>query len=471
MPLNSAALPKQKGPQSFQERETLRYTLIADDKPMLNNLRNLLERVMIGKSVPKLVRWGKATPRPLIRSLQRDAFRQAVRYAAKHQSFFGRKLQERGIDPARVQGPGDLRDVFTTPDDLLRFPAKDFLCRAPQTVFETTGTSGAPKRVYFTYDELEFAGRYEAAALWENGVRPGDRVVCTFDPGYWLSSWVTFLGCKRMEVFCSAVGKPTPRDLYPRLALYRYNVIIADPTWLVSLTEIAEREGIVPMKLMVAAGDRMTDVYRDYVQKVWQAPVILGYGSTEAGGGLGMECQRRDGYHLDEFNFLFEIVDPDDEGYGELVVTTLSRRTQPFIRYRMQDVVRFIDEPCSCGAPLRRISKIKGRRDEMVVMGAGNLHPEIFERVLHDVKGISEGWQVAVRQEGLHDILEFRLELSNGTSARWVEEAVRRNLESRYPDLWANQVCGMYKLAFRFLPASALEHGRKPKRLLDERQN
>ena len=438
---------------------------------MLNSLRNLFERTVIGKSVPSLARWGKATPRPLIRSLQRDAFCEAARYAAKHQRFFARKLEEHRIDPAHLHEPGDLGNVFTTPEDLLRLPAEDFLCRSPQAVFETTGTSGVPKRVYFTYDELEFAGRYEAAALWENGVRPSDRVVCTFDPGYWLSSWVTFLGCKRMDVFCSAVGKPTPRDFYPRLGLYRYNVIIADPTWLVGLTEIAEREGTVPIKLIMAAGDRMTDVYRSYVQTVWQAPVVLGYGSTEAGGGLGMECRRRDGYHLDEFNFIFEIVDPDDEGYGELVMTTLSRRTQPFIRYRMRDVARFIDEPCLCGAPLRRISRIKGRRDEMVVMGAGNLHPEIFERTLHDVEGITEGWQVAVRQEGLHDILEFRFELSNGTSPGLVEEVVRRNLESRYPDLWANQVCGMYKLAFSFLRPGALEHGRKPKRLVDERQN
>jgi phenylacetate-CoA ligase len=438
---------------------------------MLNSLRNLFERLVIGESVPSLVRWGKAMPRPLIRNLQADAFRAAVRYAAKRQKFLARKFEEHGISPAGVQRPEDLGDIFTTPDDLLRFPAGDFLCRAPQAVYETTGSSGAPKRVYFTYDELEFAARYEAAALWENGVRPGDRVVCAFDPGYWVSSWVTFLACKRMEVFCSAVGKPTPRDFYPRLALYGYNVIIGDPTWLVSLTEIAEKEGTRPVKLMMAAGDRMTDVYRGYVQDVWRAPVVLGYGSTEAGGGVGMECRRRDGYHIDEFNFRFEIVDPDEDGYGELVMTTLSRQTQPLIRYRTRDVARFIDEPCPCGAPLRRISQIKGRRDEMVVMGAGNMHPEIFEKVLGGVEGVSENWQVAVRQEGVRDILEFRLELSNGTSAGAVEEAVCRNLESLYPDVWANQVCGMYKLAFRFLSAGSVEQRRKPKRLVDERQN
>src|SRR5579875_2634791 len=185
-----------------------------------------------------------------------------------------------------------------------------------------------------------------------------DRVVCTFDAGYWVSSWVTFLACKELGVFCSAIGKPQPRELDSRMGIYRYNVIVADPTWLVSLSEIAEKVGTFPLKFIMAAGDRMTDVYRNYVQDVWKAPVILGYGSTEAGGGLGMECRRGRGYHVDEFNFLFEIIQPDREGYGELVMTTLSRRTEPFIRYRVRDVTRFLEEPCPCGAPLRRIDMI-----------------------------------------------------------------------------------------------------------------
>jgi len=220
---------------------------------------------------------------------------------------------------------------------------------------------------------------------------------------------------------------------------------------------------------MVAAGDRMSDVYRDYVESVWKCPIVLGYGSTEQGGGAGMECLRRTGYHLDEFNFYFEIVDPDAEGYGELVVSTLARRTMPFIRYRVHDVTRFVAGTCPCGAPLRRLERIKGRRDEMVVMGAGNMYPEIFERVLHDVAGISENWQVAVRQEGHHDILEFRLELSNGASTSKVEADIRQNLKSLYPEVWANQTCDMYQLAFRFLPPGSLAQRRKPRRLIDER--
>ena len=300
-------------------------------------------------------------------------------------------------------------------------------------------------------------------------MRPGDRLVCTFDAAYWISSWVTFFACKQAGVFCSAIGKPLPRELYSRMAHYKYNVIAADPTWLVSLSEIAEKEGSFPLKLILAAGDRMTDVYRKYVESVWKCPVILAYGSTEQGGGGGIECIQRGGYHLDDYNFLFEIVEPDEAGYGELVMTTLSRRTMPLIRYRVRDITKFLDKPCPCGVTIRRIAKIRGRRDEMVVMGAGNMYPEIFERVLHDVKGVSDNWQVAVRQEGLHDILEFRLEMTNGVSSQTIENAVRESLQALYPDVWANCACGMYRLEFRILPPGGLAHGRKLRRLVDER--
>lgn len=437
---------------------------------MLSNIRKLVERVFVGDSVPGLVRCGKHIPRWVIERLQRDSFREVVQYAAQRQPFFQRKLRENGIIAGDVHCPQDLGNIFTTPEDLRNLPVEDFLCREPQLVFETTGTSGGPKRVYFTYDELEFIARYEAAALWENGVRPGDRVVSTFDAGYWISSWVTFLACKRMGVFCSAIGKPHPRELYSRLPVYKYNVIAADPTWLVSLSEIAEKEGTFPVKLILVAGDRMTEVYRSYAERLWKCPVVLAYGSTEQGGGTGMECLRREGYHVDEYNLFLEIVDADPSGYGELVVTTLSRRTMPLIRYKVRDVTRFLQEPCPCGATIRRIAKIQGRRDEMVVMGAGNMYPELFERVLHNVEGVSENWQVAVRQEGIHDIMEFRLQLTDGINAATVENAVRKNLETRFPDVWANHLCGMYQLAFRVVPPGGLEQGRKLRRLVDERQ-
>jgi len=436
---------------------------------MFSQLRQLAERTLIGDSVPALARWGKRTPARAVERIRADSFRRTLQYAARRQKFLARELRARGIDPGQVKRPEDLGEFFTTPEDLRRLPAEDFLCCSPELVFETTGTSGGPKRVYYSYRELDYAARYEAAALYENGVRPGDRVVCAFDAGYWLSSWVTFLACKSLGVFCSAVGKPHPREVYSRLGAYGYNVMVADPTWLVSLSELAEKEGTVPMRFIMAAGDRMSRAYRTYVEEVWGCPVILAYGSTEQ-GGAGMECRRQEGYHLDDFNLYAEIVDADKEGYGELVVTTLARRTMPFIRYRVRDVTRWMAAPCPCGAPLRRIEPIRGRRDEMVVMGAGNMYPEVFERILEGVENVRENWQVAVRQEGRHDILEFRLELADGAPPAAVETAVQTRLMQCYPDVWANHLCGMYQLRFRFLPPGGIPEGRKRRRLVDERE-
>src|ERR1035441_9134233 len=138
---------------------------------MLNQVRKLFERTVIRDSVPALVRWGKHVPPSVVRKIRQDAFIDVVRYAAKHKEFFARKLHAAGIDPKRVRSPEDLGDIFTTPEDLRTLPAEDFLCCEPELVFETTGTSGGPKRVYFSYEELDFAARYEAAALYEHGVR------------------------------------------------------------------------------------------------------------------------------------------------------------------------------------------------------------------------------------------------------------------------------------------------------------
>src|ERR1700693_5866592 len=119
---------------------------------MLNLGRKFVERVFIGDSVPALVRWGKCVPPYIISGIQRSAFIEVVRYAAQRQRFFANKLRQHSVDAARVRRPEDLGEIFTTAEDLLRLPPEDFLCREPQAVFETTGTSGSPKRTYFGYD-------------------------------------------------------------------------------------------------------------------------------------------------------------------------------------------------------------------------------------------------------------------------------------------------------------------------------
>jgi phenylacetate-CoA ligase len=203
---------------------------------------------------------------------------------------------------------------------------------------------------------------------------------------------------------------------------------------------------------------------------VWKANVYLEYGQTESLGAIGVECPAKNGFHLNELNFLFEIDAPDAEGYGELVYTTLTRRVMPLVRYRAADLTRWIDEPCVCGLPMRRIARIRGRKDEMVVCGMGNISPWIFETALHGVRGISGDWQVRVTRPDRKDCVELHLELVNGERPETVSERVRHNLRARFADFWKNYEMGLYELEFHFVPSGALRQGRKLRRLVDARK-
>ena len=101
---------------------------------MLGKIRKLAERIFIGNSVPALVRWGKSVPRPVIRRIQDDAFREVVRYAARRQKFFARQLREHGVDTRKVRRLEDLKGIFTTARDLLTLPPEDFLCREQRAI-------------------------------------------------------------------------------------------------------------------------------------------------------------------------------------------------------------------------------------------------------------------------------------------------------------------------------------------------
>jgi len=217
-------------------------------------------------------------------------------------------------------------------------------------------------------------------------------------------------------------------------------------------------------------GENMSDSTRSYIESVWKSRVYIGYGQTESFGQVGTECTAQRGYHVDDFNLLCEIVDQGADGYGELVYSTLSREIMPLIRYRSTDITRFLTEPCTCVLKsARRIAKIRGRSDEMVNCGMGNLSPWFFEQLLEDVPSVSRDWQVGVTRAGNRDLIEFRLELQNGASPEAVIQAVKDRVARRIPDSWRNYQLGLFEFDFRFSEPGTLRTARKLRRLVDER--
>src|SRR5262249_47515538 len=154
------------------------------------------------------------------------------------------------------------------------------------------------------------------------GVRSKDRILCTFDQGFWVTGPMTEATLRHLNVFGSVVGKLPADEALRRIRSDRYTVLLTDPTWLVSLTDAARQSGDVPrLKFILCGGDRLPERTRGDAQTVWGCPVLQGYGTTETGGVIGGECMERDGMHIDEFNLLVEIEEKDADGFGEIVVT------------------------------------------------------------------------------------------------------------------------------------------------------
>jgi len=408
------------------------------------------------------------TPQELIRRRQLQQFRWTVRYAGKHSPFYRRRFAEAGIDPRRVRTPRDLGDFYTTPDDLAE-RAEEFVAAPAGMVFESSGTSGRNKRVYYGREELDVMGRVMAGGLRLMGIDPTDRVANAFDFSIWIPGWTSHYGLMAAGNFCQAFGKCDPSEVYKRLESSRINVIMGEPTWLIRLTELAERHGRRPLKLMIGGGEEMPAGAVPWIQEVWQGVKIkMCYGTVEQGIAIAFQpCDQRESYHLDDVDFLSEIIEADDQGYGELVFTTLSRRVMPLVRYRTRDVTR-INQRCACGRRAPAIARIRGRRDELVIASGGNLYPKMFEDILTPVPGLTNDFQVRFDLEGVREVMTIRVE-STRTDAEVLEREIKQQASLQYPDLMKNLALGIFEMRIAVETPQSIRQGRKLKRIVDHR--
>jgi phenylacetate-CoA ligase len=438
---------------------------------MLPRIAEQIERIALCNP-ERALRLLSFVPTSALEAMRRARFRRTLRLAAERSPFYREQFRRRGIDVRRIEHPSELGDFFTTGDDLRGCGAEQFLAGRPDMAFETTGTTSAvPKRAYFSRREVAEVGRLTALWLHLLGLRREDRVVSAFDSSFWVSPWVLRSGVELIDCFHVEGGKIDPSEFYERAMAYHPTVILGEPSWIVRLSEIARVRGGEPLKFLVAGGENITEPSRSMVEETWRAPLYLNYGQTESFGALGAECRMKDGYHRNDLYFFFEVADADQEGYGELIYTTLARDVMPLIRYRSSDVTRLVDQPCGCGVVGGRLGKVRGRTDEMVVCGMGNIGPWVFEAILRGVDDVAGDWQAVVRHEGLRDVVELHVEVNDTSRQNGVEGAIHLNLRERFADFWKNREMKLYDLRVVTERLGSLRGGgRKLRRVVDERQ-
>jgi phenylacetate-CoA ligase len=433
---------------------------------MLSKGIERLEKLALRTNPTRALKIFGSTPFPVIAKLQGLRFRQTLKLAA-NAPFYREEFARRKIDWRRVSHPSELGDFFTTGEDLRKHGAEAFLTGRPDTAFETTGTtSSETKRIFFSNRELNEMGRASALGLFQLGLRREDRILSAFDISFWVSPAVLRTALQYLKCFHVEAGKIAPEEFYERALRYKPNVIFGEPSWMARFSEIAERRGTWKIKFLFAGGENISEPTRKNIEQIWNAPLFLNYGQTESFGAIGVECREKNGYHRNDFNFIFETPETDSNGFGELVYTTLTRRVMPLIRYRSTDVTSLINEPCPCGLFAKRIAKIRSRVDEMIVCGMGNISPWVFAELLRGVSGVTDEWQARVWHENLVDVVELRVETDFLDDSPQIIRAVRENLRERFADFQKNLEMKLYDFRVVLVCRGTLRTGRKLKRLI-----
>jgi phenylacetate-CoA ligase len=384
-----------------------------------------------------------------LRGLQLARLRALVRAALGANPFWTAKWRAAGLASA-----DDLRDW----DDLRRLPLTDKAAlvadQAAQPLFgtnltypiaryvrvhQTSGTTGAPLRWLDTQESWDWWARCWGFVLAAAGVRPDDRAFFPFSFGLFVGFWAGFEGARALGALAIPGGG---QDSPTRLAMMETlgaTVLVCTPSYALHLLQVARERGIDPAKLPVRttvhAGEPGAGIpsVRARIEEGWGARAFDHAGMTEM-GAFGYECEAQAGLHVNESEFVVEVIDPATGGparEGELVLTNLGRLGSPLVRYRTGDRVRLASAPCACGRTFTRLDGgILGRLDDMLIVRGVNVFPSAIEGIVRRFP--VEEFQIEVYRDGELDEVRVLVEVDGGADgARHVQEALRVGLGIR----------------------------------------
>jgi phenylacetate-CoA ligase len=306
-------------------------------------------------------------------------------------------------------------------------------------VHQTSGTSGAPLRWLETQASWEWWARCWGFVLAGAGVRPDDRVFFPFSFGLFIGFWAGFEGARALGALAiPGGGQDSPTRLAAMESLGA-TVLVCTPSYALHLLQIARERGIdaarLPVRVTVHAGEPGAGIpaVRARIEEGWAARAFDHAGMTEM-GAYGYECQAQAGLHVNESEFIAEVIDPvtgAESREGELVLTNLGRLGSPLIRYRTGDRVRLAEGPCACGRTFARLEGgILGRLDDMLIVRGVNVFPSAIEAIVRRFP--VDEFRIEVFRQGELDEVRLLLEVEDGASgAHRVQEALRAGLGIR----------------------------------------
>jgi phenylacetate-CoA ligase len=356
-------------------------------------------------------------------TLQLERLRWSLRHAYDDVPHYRRKFDGAGVHPDDLRNLEDLRRFpFTTKDDLREtYPDEMFAVPAEQVVriHASSGTTGRPTVVAYTARDLDIWSELVARSLWAAGGRAGDRVHVAYGYGLFTGGLGAHYGAERLG--CTVIpvsGGMTERQVR-LIADLEPTVIMVTPSYMLAILDEFERQGLdacaSSLRVGVFGAEPWTDEMRAEIEQRAGIDAVDIYGLSEVmGPGVASECvETKDGLHVWEDHFYPEIVDPvestslPDGERGELVFTTLTKEALPVIRYRTRDLTRLLP---GTARTMRRMEKVTGRSDDMIILRGVNLFPTQVEELLLRVSGLSPHFQLVLSRPKRLDELTVRVE-------------------------------------------------------------
>ena len=368
--------------------------------------------------------------RSALQELQLRRVQMTVSWAYERVSYYRDRLDELGVRPRDIRGLSDVTRLPFTDKIALRdtYPFGMFALPLDEVVrvHSSSGTTGKPIVVGYSRGDINTWTELTARVATAAGVHRGDLVDMSFLYGMFTGGWGMHYGIERIGATIIPAGSGQTERHLMMMQDFGTTVLVSTPSYALYLAEQGIEAGVdfstLPLRLGLFGGEPCPDKLKAEIEAKLQIRATDNYGLSEVmGPGVSGECECSCGLHVAEDHFLLEIIDPESGEplppgeEGELVITTLTKEAFPVLRYRTRDLTTLDQSRCECGRTLARMSKVRQRTDDMLIVRGVNVFPSQIEDVLFKIEGVRPHYLVVVdRQKNLDD-LEIRIE---------VEEAV-----------------------------------------------
>jgi phenylacetate-CoA ligase len=375
-----------------------------------------------------------------LRALQLKRLRATLEHAYANSPVYRRKFNAAGVRPADLQSLADLvRFPFTTKQDLRdSYPFGMFAVPREQCVriHASSGTTGKPTVVGYTRGDIDTWSDLMARSLRASGARPGDLVHVSYGYGLFTGGLGAHYGAERLGLTVVPFGGGQTERQVQLINDFRPDIIMVTPSYMLAIADEFERQGLDParssLRLGIFGAEPWTNDMRQAIERRMDMQAVDIYGLSEVmGPGVANECvETKDGPTIWEDHFYPEIVDPatgrplPDGEFGELVFTSLTKEALPVIRYRTRDLTRLLP---GTARTMRRMEKITGRSDDMMIVRGVNVFPTQIEELILKRGELTPHYQCVLTRDGPLDDLTVAVETRPDLSpaAPEAEEAAR----------------------------------------------